>query len=146
MRIVNKKGLHDYHILESWEAGIELLGHEVKTIRSGRIELGQSYVKIIGDQLFLVNAHIQPYQNAQIKDYNPYRSRRLLLHRKQIQSLIGQTSASGITLIPVAIYEAHNLIKLQIALAKSKKKFDKRRIIKERDHNRRIQQELRGKE
>lgn len=146
MKIVNKKGLHNYHILESLEAGIELLGHEVKSIRAGRVELGQSHARILNGEVYLINAHIPPYQNAFIKDYNPARTRKLLLHRGQINSLIGKLSSQGATLVPVSIYDKHNLIKVQLGLAKSKKEFDKRKLIKERDHQRRVEQELRGKE
>ncbi|MCL5784451.1 MAG: SsrA-binding protein SmpB [Patescibacteria group bacterium] len=146
MKIVNKKVLHEYHIIESLEAGIQLLGSEVKSIRSGRIELGQSFAKIMGDEAFLINANIPPYQNASIRNYDPARTRRLLLHKSQIQSLIGKLSSQHLTLVPVAIYDKHNLIKVQLGLAKSKKEVDKRKIIKERDHLRRVEQELRGKE
>lgn len=145
MRIVNKKALHEYHILESFEAGIQLYGSEVKSIRAGRIDLGQSFARIMSGEAFLVNANIPRYQNAPIKDYDPQRTRRLLLHRNQIQNLIGKLQAK-VTLVPVAIYEKNNLIKVQLGLAKSKKEFDKRKIIKERDHQRRVEQELRGKE
>ena len=146
MRIVNKKALHDYFILESFEAGIELLGHEVKSIRAGRVDLGQSFARILNGQVYLINVNIPRYQNAPIKDYNPQRNRRLLLHKDQIQNLIGKISPKGATLIPVSIYDKHNLIKVQLGLAKSKKEFDKRKVIKERDHQRRIEQELRGKD
>ncbi|MFH0937077.1 MAG: SsrA-binding protein SmpB [Candidatus Daviesbacteria bacterium] len=146
MKIVNKKALHNYHILESVEAGIKLLGSEVKSIRSGRIELGQSFARILNGEVYLINAHIPAYQNAPIKDYDPARSRKLLLHKNQVQSLIGKLSGQKVTLVPVSIYEKHNLIKVQLGLARSKKEFDKRKLIKERDHLRRIEQELRGKE
>ena len=146
MRIVNKRALHDYHILESLEVGIRLLGSEVKSIRLGRVDLGQSFAKIIGGGIYLINANIPRYQNAGDKSYDPQRSRKLLLHKDQIQRLIGKLSQKGATLVPVALYEKHNLIKLQLGLAKSKKEFDKRKVLKERDHQRRIEQELRGKE
>lgn len=146
MKILNKKALHNYHILESMEAGIQLFGHEVKSIRAGRVELGQAFARILNGEVFLINAHIPPYQNASIKNYDPIRTRKLLLHRDQIQSLIGKLSGKGIALVPVSIYDKHNLMKVQLGLGKSKKEFDKRRLIKERDHQRRIQQELRGKE
>ena len=145
MKIVNKHALHNYHILESFEAGIQLFGGEVKSIKTGRVDLGQSFVKIINDEAFLVNANIPPYQNS-AKSYEPQRTRRLLLHNAQIQSLIGKLSGKGIALIPVSLYEKNNMIKVQIGLGKSKKEFDKRKVIKERDHVRRIEQELRGKE
>lgn len=146
MRILNKKALHNYHILESLEAGIELFGHEVKAIRAGRMELGQSHARILNGEAYLINAHIPPYQNASIKDYDPGRTRKLLLHRSQINSLIGKISSQGTTLVPVSVYDKHNLIKVQLGLAKSKKEFDKRKVLKERDHQRRIEQELKGKE
>lgn len=145
MKIINKKALHNYHILENIEAGIVLSGSEVKSIRAGRLELGEAYIKILQDEAFLVNAHLPKYQSDE-KEYDPARSRKLLLHRDQINSLIGKISREGITLIPVSIYEKNNRFKVQVGLAKSKKEFDKRKIIKERDHNRRIEQELRGKE
>lgn len=146
MKIINKKALHNYHILESFETGIKLLGHEVKSIRAGRVDLGQSFAKILNGELFLINANIPGYQNAPIKDYNPQRQRKLLLHKNQIQSLIGKLSSKGATLVPVSIYEKNNLIKIQLGLGKSKKEFDKRKAIKERDHQRRVEQELRGRE
>ena len=146
MRIVNKKTLHNYHILEHTEAGIVLTGAEVKSIRAGRIDLGQSYVKILGDEAYLVNAHIPKFAAASAAEYDPTRSRKLLLHKTQIKSLIGQTSGSKNTLVAVSIYEKNNRFKLDVGLAKSKKEFDKRKIIKEKDHQRRVEQELRGKE
>lgn len=146
MRLVNKKALHEYSILESLEAGIQLLGSEVKSIRLGRVDLGQSFAKIINQEAYLINANIPRYHNAGEKSYDPQRSRKLLLHRDQIASLIGKLAQKGATLVPVALYEKHNLIKVQLGIAKSKKEFDKRKLIKERDHQRRIQQELRGKE
>lgn len=145
MRIVNKKALHNYHILESFEAGVVLTGSEVKSIRAGRLELGEAYVKILQDEAFLVNAHLPKYQSDE-KEYDPIRSRKLLLHREQINSLIGKLSKGGITLIPVSIYEKNNRFKVEVGLAKSKKEFDKRKSIREKDQIRRIQQELRGKE
>ena len=145
MKIINKKALHDYHILESFEAGIRLLGSEVKSVRSGRIDLGQSYARILNGEVYLVNANIPRYQNTPIKNYDPTRTRKLLMHKKEIESLIGKLSSAKTTLVPVSVYEKRNLIKVQLGLAKSKKEFDKRKVIKERDHARRIQQELRGK-
>ena len=146
MKIVNKRALHDYFIIESIEAGIELLGVEVKSIRTGRVELGQSAVKFLGNEIFLVNAHIPAYLNSPVKNYNPSRSRRLLLRRSQIENLIGKSSVSKRSLVPVSIYDKNNLIKVEIGLARSKKEFDHRKVIKERDNLRRVEQELRGKE
>ncbi len=146
MRIVNKKGLHNYHILEHLEAGVALFGHEVKSVRAGRADISESFAKVINNEVYLVNALIPHYLNAPIKDYNPTRMRKLLLHRNQIASLIGKISHAGVNLIPVAMYDKNNLIKVEIGLGKSKRQFDKRKIIKERDNIRREQQELRGKE
>lgn len=146
MRILNKKALHNYHILEHWEAGISLTGAEVKSIRSGRVDLGQAYVRILNGEAFLVNANIPRYAQTSTAAYDAQRSRKLLLHKLQIQSLIGKTSGQGVTLVPVAIYEKNNKFKVEVGLGKSKKEFDKRKVIKERDHVRRIEQELRGKE
>lgn len=136
MKILNKKALHNYHILEHIEAGIVLSGAEVKGIRAGRLDLTQSHVRILGDEAFLINANI----------LNETRSRKLLLHRAQINSLIGKTTGLKTALIPVSLYEKNNRFKVEIGLAKAKKEFDHRKSIKEKDNMRRIEQELRGKE
>ncbi len=136
MRVINKKALHNYHILGHLEAGIVLSGAEVRSIREGRIDLSEAFVKVLSGEAFLVNANI----------LNETRSRKLLLHKTQINSLIGKTSGSKNTLIPVSIYEKNNRFKIEIGLAKSKKEFDHRKAIKEKDNIRRIEQELRGKE
>lgn len=146
MRIINKKALHNYHILEHMEAGIVLSGAEVKSIRAGRLDLGESHIRILNGEAYLINANIPLYQQSGDKEYDAQRSRKLLLHKDQINSLIGKTSGKGTTLVPVSMYEKNNRFKVSIGLAKSKKEFDKRKIIKERDHARRIEQELRGKE
>lgn len=146
MKVLNKRALHNYHILENIEAGVVLSGAEVKAIRGGRLDLGEAYVKILGNEAFLVNANIPKLVTNGQKEYDPQRSRKLLLHRNQITTLTGQISRSSITLVPISIYEKNNKFKVQVGLAKSKKEFDKRRVVKERDHRRRIEQELRGKE
>ena len=146
MRILNKKALHNYHILERLEAGIVLSGAEVKSIRSGRIDLGEAYVRVLNGEAFLINANIPRYNHASEKEYDATHSRKLLLHKDQINSLIGKTSGKSTTLVPVSIYEKNNKFKVEIGLARSKKEFDKRKILKERDHIRRVEQELRGKE
>lgn len=145
MKILNKKALHNYHILEHLEAGIVLEGGEIKSIRAGRLDLGESHVRILNGEAFLINAHIPAYQGSQ-SDYDPQRSRKLLLHKAQINSLIGKVSKGGVGMVPISIYEKNNRFKVEIGLAKSKKEFDKRKVIKERDHIRRVEQELRGKE
>lgn len=146
MRIINKKALHNYHILEKIEAGIVLSGSEVKSIRNGRLDLGESHVRILNNEAFLVNANIPKFQQSSQKDYDATKSRKLLLHRDQINSLLGKISGKATTLVPVSIYEKNNKFKVEVGLGKSKKEFDKRKIVKERDHQRRVEQELRGKE
>lgn len=146
MRILNKKAYHNYHILEKLEAGIALFGSEVKALRQGRAELSDSFVKILNGELFLVNTNIPKLVQTSQKTYEPTRSRRLLIHKDQINSLIGKTSKGGIALIPLSIYDKHNMFKVEVGIGRSKKEFDKRKVIKERDHKRRIEQELRGKE
>ena len=145
MRIINKKALHNYHIIESLEAGVVLSGGEVKSIRGGRVDLGESHVRILGTEAFLINAHIPSYQGSP-SDYDPQRSRKLLLHTSQINSLIGKLSKGGMSMVPISMYEKNNRFKVEVGLAKSKKEFDKRKVIKERDNLRRVEQELRGKE
>ena len=146
MRIVNKKALNNYHIIDHLEAGLVLTGAEVKSIRAGRLDLGESYVRILNNEAYLVNAHIPKFAKAASQEDDPARSRKLLLHRNQINTLIGKTSGTGVTLIPVSLYDKNNQFKVEVGLAKSKKQFDKRRVIKEKDHNRRVEQELLGKE
>ncbi len=146
MRIVNKKALHNYHILERLEAGISLTGAEVKSIRSGRLDLGEAHVRILNGEAFLINANIPRYAQSSNQTYDATRSRKLLLHKAQIMSLTGKTSGKGVTLVPVSLYEKNNKLKVEVGLGKSKKEFDKRAVIKERDHKRRIEQELREKE
>lgn len=145
MRIINRQARRNYHILQTLEAGIELLGSEVKSLRAGRADLQEAYVRVLNEEAFLINANI-PRLNTFQKNYDPLRSRKLLLHKSQIRSLIGQTSGKGTTLIPLAIYEKHNRFKVEVGLGKSKREYDKRQAIKERDQIRRIEQELRGKE
>lgn len=144
--IRNKKALHNYHILEHLEAGIVLSGSEVKSIRAGRLDLGESYVRILNGEAFLVNANIPRYHQTADKEYDATKSRKLLLHRDQINTLMGKVSGKATTLVPISIYEKNNRFKIEVGLAKSKKEFDKRKIMKEKDHTRRVEQELRGKE
>lgn len=146
MKITNKKTLHNYYILERLEAGIVLSGSEVKSIRAGRIDLGETYVRVLNGEAYLINANIPRYQGEGDKQYNATRSRKLLLHKAQLNYLLGKTSGKGVALIPVSIYEKNNRFKVEIGLGKSKKEYDKRKILKERDHQRRVEQELRGKE
>lgn len=142
MKIFNKKARFNYHILETMEAGIMLSGMEVKSLRGGRADLSDSFAKIQDGEVLLKNAYIPPYQGGAARDYNPKKDRKLLLHRNQINSLIGKVSKAATSLIPLSIYTTRNMFKVELAIAASKKKVDKRRAIKERDQIRRLEQEM----
>lgn len=145
MKILNRTASHKYHVLETLETGLVLSGPEVKSIRDGRVDLGESFARFQNGELFLKNAYIYPYHGVD-QSYDPRRDRKLLLHKNQIASMIGKISGSATTLVPLSIYTTRNLIKVELALAQSKKKYDHRREIKERDERRKLEQELRGKE
>src|SRR6056297_3625645 len=138
----NKKAYFDYEVLEKYEAGLKLLGHEVKSVKSGRVSLKGSFVTLKQTskklpEFYLINAHIPKYQHAgNIKDYDPYRSRKLLLNKKEIERLIGKKQEKGLTLVPLKLYTRHSLVKLEFGLARGKKKVDKREDIKRKDLDR----------
>lgn len=133
----NKRARFDYEILETFEAGIELLGFEVKAIRAGRLNLSGSYVIIRGDEPYLINADLAPYQPLNTpRDYDSKRTRRLLLSKEEIKKMMGRVKESGLTIIPLNAYTKKRFIKLKIGLAKSKKKKDKREAIKKRETDR----------
>lgn len=135
----NKKALFEYEILEKYEAGLVLFGFEVKAIKTGHLNLQGSYVIFKNDELYLINAHIPPYQPKNTPtDYDPYRSRKLLLHRAEIKNLIGRIRQKGLTLVPLNVYTKERKIKLEFALARGKKKADKRETIKKREAQREI--------
>lgn len=141
----NKRAYFNYQILKTYEAGIELKGFEVKAIKTGHINLAGSYAIVKNNQLWLLNADIPPYQPKNTPlDYEPKRTRRLLLKKSEIKNLIGQTKQKGLTLIPLKVYTKNQRIKIEIGLAKSRKKFDKRELIKKREVQRQIQEKLRG--
>lgn len=135
----NRRARFDYEILDTYEAGIELLGFEVKTIKTGRGNLTGSFAVVKNNEVFLLNANIPPYQpkNAP-KDYQPDRTRRLLLKKTEIKELLGKTSQSGLTLVPLKIYLKRGMIKILLGLARHKKKGDKRETIKKRETQRDI--------
>ena len=143
----NKRAAFDYEILEKFEAGLKLAGYEVKAARLGHISLKGAYVIINGGEAFLLNAHISHYQPKNMPlDYEPTRTRKLLLHRSQINRLVGESKEKGLTLIPLSVYtNSIGKIKVSFAIARGKKQFDKRAAIGERESKRRIQQALRGK-
>ena len=141
--IENKKVFFDYEILEKFEAGISLIGQEVKSIKLGKISLKGAYVVVKDEEIFLIGCHIPAYQpkNAPL-DYNPEKSRKLLLKKSEIKYLIGKTKEKGLTLIPLRVYTKRNLIKLEFGIAKRKKKFDKKETIKKRETEREIRRIL----
>ena len=141
----NKKAYYDYEVLETYEAGIVLIGQEVKSIKTGHISLKGSYVVFKNEDLFLIGAHIPAYQPKNALDnYEPERSRKLLLTKSEIKSLIGKTKQKGLTLVPLKVYTKRGKIKLLFALAKGKREIDKREKIKKREFERQKQTFLRG--
>lgn len=131
--IRNRKALHDYHILDRWEAGIALLGSEVKSLREGKAQLRDAYGRIKDGEVYLVGAHISPYDPASRENHEERRDRKLLLHRHQIRRLIGKVMEKGLTLVPLSIYFKEGKVKVELALAEGKRQYDKRASIKEKD-------------
>ena len=139
----NRKAYHDYFIEETYEAGITLLGTEVKSLREGKANLKDSYALIKGNEIFLLNCHISPYSHGNIQNHDPLRTRKLLLHRKEINKLWGKLTQKGLTLIPLKIYFKKGKAKVEIGLAKGKRKYEKRESIKEKEAKREIERHLR---
>ncbi len=138
--ITNRKARHDYHILETFEAGIALVGTEVKSLREGKGNLKDSFARVENGELFLYNMHISPYEKGNIFNEDPLRTRKLLMHKKEIHRLAGQVKEKGLTLIPLKVYlNERGLIKVELALAKGKALYDKREDIKRRDANREME-------
>ena len=139
----NRKAYFNYEILEKYEAGIEMLGIEVKSVRTGRMSLEGAFVVIRGGEAFLINANVPPYQvNNTPKDYDPLRNKKLLLTKKEIIELADSGNNKSLTIVPMSVYNKNRKIKVQIALVKGKKKQDKRESIKERETNREIRREF----
>jgi len=137
----NKRAFFDYQILETFEAGIVLTGQEVKSIKTGHISLAGSYVIIRGGEAWLTGAHVSPYKMAGLlPGYDPTRSRKLLLHKKELFSLIGKIKQKGLTLVPLKVYTKKGKIKLEFGLARGKKKYEKKEAIKKRE----VERQLRG--
>jgi SsrA-binding protein len=132
----NRKAFHDFHILETFEAGMVLLGTEVKSIREGNVNLRDSYARVEGGEIWIYNVHITPYSHRGYSDHEPTRRRKLLLHRSEIRKLIGKTVEKGMTLVPTRMYFKNGHVKVAIGLAKGKKAHDKRETIKRRDAER----------
>ena len=132
----NRKALHDYHILESWEAGVMLLGSEVKAIREGRVNLRDSYARVDKGEVWLLNVHISPYSHIGYTRHDERRQRKLLLHEHEIRKLAGQVTERGLTLVPLQMYFKNGRVKVQLALVKGKQLHDKRETIRRRESDR----------
>lgn len=142
--INNRKAKYDYQIFDTYEAGIVLTGTEIKSIRQGKCNLKDSYIIIKKEEAYIINMHISPYEEGNIFNHEETRTRKLLLHKKEIIKLNDKIKISGYTIIPIKLYFKKNKIKVEIALAKGKKIYDKRETIKERDINRNIRKQLKG--
>ena len=140
---VNRRAYHDYFIDEKYEAGMMLTGTEVKSIRNGRANLRDGFVRIDKNEAWLENVHISPYAQGNVMNHDPLRPRKLLLHRKQISSLIGKVKQKGYTLIPLRIYFSRNHAKVEVGLGRGKRQYDKREAIAERDAKREIARAVR---
>lgn len=138
----NKKVRHDYFLEKKYEAGIELKGVEVKSIRQGKVSIKESHVGDYKGELYIYGMHVTPFKNAYERDIDPVRNRKLLLHKKEIDTLIGKSTQEGYTIVVNSIYLKNNLIKAEIALAKGKKLHDKRESLKRKDDQRRIDRAL----
>ena len=140
---VNRRAYHDYFIDERYEAGVMLSGTEIKSVRSGRANLRDGFVRIDNNEAWLENVHISPYAQGNVMNQEPVRSRKLLLHRKEISSLIGKVKQKGYTLIPLRVYITRNRAKVEIGLARGKRQYDKREAIAARDAKREIERAMR---
>lgn len=138
----NRKAYHDYFIEETYEAGICLLGTEIKSIREGRVNLKDSYAIIKNSEVFLLNCHISPYSHGNLQNHEPLRTRKLLLKRREIDKLWGKLSQQGFTLVPLKIYFKKGKAKIEIGLVKGKRKYEKREALKEKEAKREIQRHM----
>jgi SsrA-binding protein len=142
----NRKAYHDYHILETFEAGIALLGTEVKSIRDGKANLKEALVRVKDEEAYLVGCHIHPYTHGNIANHDPLRTRKLLLHKREIRRLMGQVQEKGLTLIPTRLYVKNGRIKLELALARGKRLHDKREALKAREAGREVERALKDRD
>ena len=141
----NKKAYFDYFILDKWEAGIELFGTEVKSVRMGKVSIKEAYIKIDKNEVFIYNMHISPYEKGNIFNRDPIRVRRLLLHRSEINKMAGKTAEKGFAIVPLQVYLKNGLVKVEIGLAKGKKLYDKRQDIAKKDVRRENERDFKTK-
>ncbi len=142
----NRKAFHDYFLEETCEAGIALTGTEVKSVRAGKVNLKDSYARVENGQVFVYNMHISPYEQGNRFNHEPLRTRKLLLHRREISRLLGLTKTKGYTLVPTKLYAVRGLIKLELALARGKKQFDKREALEEKEAKREVSRAFKEKQ
>lgn len=142
MKITNRRAFYDYQIGDTFEAGINLNGAEVKAVKMEHADLTGSFVRIMGSEAYLINAKIFPYEYARPEGYDERRTRKLLLHKREIISLKSKTDGSNTTLVPISLYDKHGLIKLEVGIGRGKRKFDKKEAKKRADLDREIEQEL----
>ena len=144
----NRKAYHDYHIEETYEAGVALTGTEIKSVRAGSVNLRDSYAQVRNGEMWLINMHVAPYEPASRQNVDPYRDRRLLLHHKEIMRLAGRVQEKGFTLVPLRMYLKKNRAKVEIGLARGKRMYDKREAIAKRETDREIRRAVkeRGRE
>lgn len=144
--VTNRKALRDYSIIESLEAGIQLKGTEIKSIRAGGTSLADSFARLEGSEVFLYNMHISPYEFGNIYNTDPLRPRKLLLHKRQIRKLASEVSTRHLTLIPLKLYFKNGIAKIELALAKGKKQYDKREAIRRRESDRELRRIVKGRQ
>ena len=140
----NRKARHDYFVLESYEAGIELTGTEVKSIREGGLNLKDSWISIDDGEAYIKQMHISPYEKGNIFNKDPLRTRKLLMHKREIMKLLGQVKQDGLTLIPISVYFKGSRVKVQVGLCKGKKLYDKRAVQAKKDSDRTIERAMKG--
>ena len=141
--VSNRRALHEYEVLERFETGIVLTGAEVKSLRGGHGSLAEAFARVRGGEVWLEGFHIPPYENAMDKArWDPVRARKLLLHRREIERLIGTTAEKGLALVPLRVYFAHGMAKVELGLARGKRQYEKRQAIAEREHKREMEREL----
>lgn len=142
----NRKARHDYEIMDTYEAGLVLMGSEIKSIRAGKVNLREGYVQARDNELWLINTHIATYDQAAQFGHEPLRPRKLLLHRKEIDRILSRVAEKGLTIVPTVLFLSHGRAKVEIALARGKKQYDKRESLREKDSNRQIERTLRQRE
>lgn len=145
MKITNAHATYEYEIQDRFEAGIKLTGPEVKSIKTGHASLKGAHVRVFDNEAFLINAMVSPYSFARVTNYDPNRTRKLLLHRKELVSLQNKIEGKGLALVPLSIYVKHGLIKVEIGLGKGKKEYEKRAVLKKRQEKKDLERTFRGK-